>query len=54
MNNNYIWEVILKIDPEKGANYIEAVLGKVMEVYEKESAVSTSAVRININVDAIR
>ncbi len=54
MNKNFYWEVTLKIDPEKGANYIEALLTKVMEVYEVESQVSTSVVRVNINVDAIR
>lgn len=54
MNKNFYWEVTLKIDPEKGANYIEALLTKVMEIYESENQVSTSVVRVNINVDAIR
>lgn len=54
MNKNFYWELTLKIDPEKGANYIEALLTKVMEVYENENSVSTSVVRVNINVDAIR
>lgn len=54
MYQNYFWELSLKIDPEKGANYIQGVLDKIMEVYENESRISTSVVRININVDAIR
>lgn len=54
MYQNYFWEVTLKIEPEKGSNYIEAVLNKIMEVYESQSGISTSKVRVNINVDAIR
>ncbi len=54
MNRNFYWELIVKIDSEKGANYIEAILSKIMEVYEQYSKISTSVVRININVDAIR
>lgn len=54
MYQNYFWEVTLKIEPEKGAKYIEGVLGKIMEVYEKHSGISASKVRVNINVDAIR
>ncbi|RNC84474.1 MAG: primosomal protein N' [Balneola sp.] len=54
MNNNYIWELLLKLDPEKGGQYIEAVLSKIMEVYSRKSGLSSSKVRININVDAVR
>ncbi|MFV1883109.1 MAG: primosomal protein N' [Balneola sp.] len=54
MKLNFYWELIIKIDPEKGANYIEALLNKVMEVYELQSEISSSVVRLNINVDAIR
>lgn len=54
MNRNFYWELIIKIDPEKGANYIETMLSKIMEVYGQQSEISTSVVRININVDAIR
>ncbi len=54
MNKNYIWEMLLKLDTEKGAQYIEAVLTKIMEVYTAESGISNSRVRININVDAMR
>ncbi len=54
MNRNFYWELILKISPEKGANYIEALLDKIMQVYEHQSEISTSSVRININVDTIR
>ncbi len=54
MNRNYLWEVTLKIEPDKGASYIEFLLNKVMEVYERDSEISTAVVRVNINVDAIR
>ena len=54
MNRNFYWELIVKIDPDKGANYIEAMLDKIIGVYGQYSEISTSVVRININVDAIR
>lgn len=54
MNKQYIWEVMVKLSPEKGEKYIAAFLEKVMEVYDQHSASSSSAVRINVNVDAIR
>jgi primosomal protein N' (replication factor Y) len=54
VNKNYIWELTLKLDTDKGANYIEGVLSKIMDVYARESAKGTSSVRVNINVDAMR
>lgn len=54
MNRNYFWELTLKIEPDKGAGYISVLLEKVMEVYERDSVISTAVVRVNINVDAIR
>lgn len=54
MNKNYIWEVMLKLPVDKGGKFIEKLLGKVMEVYEYESEISTAIVRVNINVEAIR
>ncbi len=54
MNKKYIWEVTLKIDPEKGAGYIEAVVEKIMGVYEAETKGRFSSVRVNVNVDAIQ
>ena len=54
MNKKYIWEVTLKIDPEKGAGYIEAVIGKIMQVYEAETKGRFSSVRVNVNPDAIQ
>tara|TARA_Y100001935_G_C17311826_1_gene517379 strand:+ start:15118 stop:17556 length:2439 start_codon:yes stop_codon:yes gene_type:complete len=54
MNRNYFWEVTLKIDPERGGKYIEAVLNKVMELYDMESKKIKGSIRVNINVDAIR
>ncbi len=53
MNNNYFWELTLKIDPAKGANYIELLLDRLMETYKKNAAYSETKVRININVDSI-
>lgn len=54
MNGSFFWEVTLKVDPDKGARYIEALLKKVIDIYDLESPISTAVVRININVDAIR
>jgi len=54
MNKKYIWEATLKIDPEKGAGYIEAVVGKIMQVYEAETKGRFSSVRVNVNADAIQ
>jgi len=52
MQGNYYWEVSLKIAPEKGAQYIEAMLDEVMNTYEKQNPHHRS-VRVNIHVDAI-
>lgn len=54
INRKYVWEVTLKIDTEKGGIYIEMLLEKVMEVYEKASKGKWSSVRVNVNVDAIQ
>ena len=54
INRKYVWEVTLKIDTEKGGTYIEMLLEKVMEVYEKASKGKWSSVRVNVNVDAIQ
>ena len=54
MNQYYLWEVMLKLPTDKGGNFIERLLDKVMEVYERESEINTNIVRININVEAIR
>lgn len=54
MNQYYLWEVMVKLPTEKGGNFMERLLGKVMEVYESESDISTNVVRVNINVEAIR
>ncbi|MEO9885842.1 MAG: primosomal protein N' [Balneola sp.] len=53
MNKNYLWEVMVKLPTEKGGNFMERLLGKIMEVYEYESDISTNIVRVNINVEAI-
>jgi primosomal protein N' (replication factor Y) len=54
MNKKYIWEVMLKIDTEKGANYIEMMLEKIMTVYDADIKGKFSSVRVNVNVDAIQ
>lgn len=53
MNKKYIWEVTMKIDIEKGSSYIEALLDKIMEVYQADIKGKFSSVRVNVNVDAI-
>lgn len=53
MNKKYIWEVTLKVGTEKGENYIEALLDKVFAIYETDIKGKFSAVRVNVNVDAI-
>lgn len=53
MNKKYIWEVTMKIDTQKGGRYIEALLDKILEVYEADIKGKFSAVRVNVNVDAI-
>ncbi|XWN36268.1 MAG: primosomal protein N' [Balneola sp.] len=54
MNQYYLWEVLVKLPTDRGGNFIERLLDKVMEVYEYESEISTNIVRVNINVEAIR
>lgn len=54
MNQYYLWEVMVKLPTDRGGNFIERLLDKVMEVYEYESEISTNIVRVNINVEAIR
>lgn len=54
MNKSYFWEVMLKLPVDRGGKFIEKLLGKVMEVYEFESDISTNIVRVNINVESIR
>lgn len=54
MNKKFIWEIMMKIDTEKGANYIERMLEKIMTVYEADIKGKFSSVRVNVNVDAIQ
>ena len=53
MQGHYYWELIAKVDPEKGAHYMEAMLDQVLQVYESLYPEHRS-VRVNIHVDAIR
>lgn len=52
MQGHYFWEVSVKIDPDKGAQYIEAMLDEVMSTYEHRHP-NHRSVRVNIHVDAI-
>lgn len=54
MNKKFIWEIMMKIDTEKGANYIELMLERIMAVYEADIKGKFSSVRVNVNVDAIQ
>lgn len=54
MNKNFLWEVTLKLPTSKGENFIEKLLDRIMKVYEAESKIGTSVIRVNINVEAIR
>lgn len=54
MNRHFYWEFTLKIAPQKGPKFIEALLDNIMEVYERTAEYSTSTVRVNINVDVTR
>ena len=53
MQGHYYWELIAKVDPEKGAHYMEAMLDQVLEVYESLYPEHRS-MRVNIHVDAIQ
>lgn len=54
LSGQYIWELSLKFNSDKGANYIEKVLDIIMVRYLKINAYSMKMVRLNINVDAQR
>ncbi len=54
MNKKFLWEVTLKVEPEKGAGYIEAITDKILEIYNAETKGKYGSVRINVNVDAIQ
>lgn len=54
MNKKFIWEVTLKVEPDKGAAYIENLISKAMENYRQAIKGRLASVRINVNVDAIQ
>jgi primosomal protein N' (replication factor Y) len=54
MNKKFIWEVTLKIEPEKGAGYIEAITEKILQVYYASTKGKYGSVRVNVNIDAIQ
>ncbi len=47
------WESMLKLDPELKTSGIEHLLDRTFEYYEQQKPKGTSAVRINVDVDAI-
>jgi hypothetical protein len=54
LSGQYIWELSLKFNSSKGANYIEKVLDVIMQNYTKINTYSMQTVRVNINVDVQR
>ena len=53
MQGKYYWELMAKVNPEKGAHYMEAMLDQVLEIYEL-SFPEHRSVQVTIHVDAIR
>ena len=53
MKNTYSWESHLKLQPEKGENYIERLFDTVFAHYDKEKPARAGKVRITINVDTM-
>ena len=53
MQGKYYWELMAKVNPEKGAHYMEAMLDQVLEIYEL-SFPGHRSVQVTIHVDAIR
>lgn len=50
----YLWELSIKIETERGANFIEKILDTLMQEYQIRNGSSAATVRVNINVDAQR
>ncbi len=53
MQGKHYWELMAKVNPEKGAHYMEAMLDQVLEIYEL-SFPEHRSVQVTIHVDAIR
>ena len=53
IQGKYYWELMVKVNPEKGAHYMEAMLDQVLEIYEL-SFPEHRSVQVTIHVDAIR
>ena len=53
MQRYYRWESMAKIDPGKGAGAIERLLDRAFALFEEKKPEGASAVRINVNVDAL-
>ncbi len=54
LNGMYFWELYLKIETDRGANFLEKLLETIMLHYETSNSYSSTTVRVNINVDAQR
>lgn len=53
MQNYYLWESLVKINPGNGAGAIERLLDQTFDNYKKNKPPKASSVRINVNVDAL-
>jgi len=53
MNGQYQWEASIKLKPEYNATAIEQLLDRIFERYETMKPSGSSAVRINVDVDAV-
>lgn len=53
MQNYYLWESLVKVNPSNGAGAIERLLDRTFAVYKRNKPEKASSVRINVNVDAL-
>ena len=53
MNGQYQWEANIKLKRTYNAHVIEKLLNQIFEKYESMKPKGASAVRINVNVDAV-
>ncbi len=53
MQNYFRWETFIKINPSNGATAIERLIDETFDYYDQQKPKGASAVRINVNVDAL-
>lgn len=53
MNNIYSWESHLKLEPERGGEYMERLFDTAFTAFEKEKPAQAGKVRITVNVDTM-